>query len=99
MTKVCLTGIIETRVLYLTITQAVAILGIVILSSATPIVVHTQLSLAQEQLQLQPTSNQTTIDIKNPIQDLSFEIDNTTFIRHQLMGFNCTMLSVAKEIL
>jgi pimeloyl-ACP methyl ester carboxylesterase len=87
LTKICLTGIIGTKVLYLTMTQAVAVLGIMILSSATPIVVHTQLSLAQEQQQLQPTSNQTTFDIKNSIQDLSFEIDNMTF-SHQTVPVN-----------
>jgi pimeloyl-ACP methyl ester carboxylesterase len=69
-------------ILDLTMTQVVAVLGIIILSSATPIVVRQQISLAQEQLQLQLTSNQATFDIKNSIQDLSFEIDNMTFSHH-----------------
>jgi Epoxide hydrolase N terminus len=30
----------------------------------------------------QPVSNQTAFDVENPVEDLSFEIDNVTFSHH-----------------
>jgi pimeloyl-ACP methyl ester carboxylesterase len=47
--------------------------------AAVPLVFHQQ-SLAQQQQQ--STSNQTTLNIERPIEDLSFEIDNMTFSHH-----------------
>jgi hypothetical protein len=60
--------------------NVIAALTVMILAAA-PLLNLQQQIMAQEQQQ-QTQSNQTTFDIKNSIQDLSFEIDNMTFSHH-----------------
>jgi hypothetical protein len=43
---------------------------------------HQQQSLAQDQSQQQTLSNRTAINIQEPVEVLSFEIDNATFSHH-----------------
>ena len=47
--------------------------------AASPFVLHQQQGIAQDQ---QSLSNRTAFDIENPIEDLSFEIENATFSHH-----------------
>ena len=56
-----------------------SIVIVLVAISATPFVFNQQ-SLAQEQ-QLQSQSNRTAFDTRHLIEDLTFEIDNTTFSR------------------
>jgi pimeloyl-ACP methyl ester carboxylesterase len=58
----------------------VASLTIVFLASS-PFVLYQQQVIAQDQ-QHQSLSNRTAFDIENPIEDLSFEIENATFSHH-----------------
>ena len=53
---------------------------IVILLVTSSIAFHQQQITAQEQKQ--PVSNQTAFDVENPVKDLSFEMDNVTFLHH-----------------
>jgi pimeloyl-ACP methyl ester carboxylesterase len=53
---------------------------IVILLVTSSIALHQQQIIAQAQKQ--PISNQTAFDVENPVEDLSFEMDNVTFSHH-----------------
>jgi hypothetical protein len=53
---------------------------IVILFVTSSIALHQQQITAQEQKQ--PVSNQTVFDVENPVEDLSFEMENVTFSHH-----------------
>jgi cephalosporin-C deacetylase-like acetyl esterase len=53
---------------------------IVMLLVTSSIAFHQQQITAQEQKQ--PVSNQTAFDVENPVKDLSFEMDNVTFLHH-----------------
>src|SRR5918994_5558445 len=71
----------KTILLILTITQ-IAALPVIILT-ASLFVLDQQQGIAQGQEQeILSLSNQTAFGIQMPIQDLSFEIDNTTFSHH-----------------
>jgi pimeloyl-ACP methyl ester carboxylesterase len=80
----------EAKLSVLTITQIAALtLMIVTATTAFPFLLHQQQSIAQEQQQpkQQFRANQTTLDIERPSEDLSFEVDNTTF-SHQTASVN-----------
>jgi pimeloyl-ACP methyl ester carboxylesterase len=81
----------EAKLSVLTITQIAALtLMIVTATTAFPFLLHQQQSIAQEQQQQQQQqfrANQTTLDIERPIEELSFEVDNTTF-SHQRASVN-----------
>jgi hypothetical protein len=47
-----------------------------------PFALHQQQSLAQDQSQQQTLSNRIAINIQEPVEGLSFEIDNATFSHH-----------------
>jgi Epoxide hydrolase N terminus len=53
---------------------------IVILLVTSSIALHQQQITAQERNQ--SVSNQTVFDVENPVEDLSFEMDNMTFSHH-----------------
>ena len=72
----------EAMLSVLTITQIAALTLMIIIAEAPFILYQQQQSLAQEQQQQQSLSNQTTLDIERPVEDLSFEIDNMTFSHH-----------------
>ena len=72
------------RLLLFTDMQNAALTVIILFATTiitTPYVFHQQ-SLAQEQQQL-PLSNRTAFNIENPIEDLSFVIENTTFTHNR----------------
>jgi alpha/beta hydrolase fold len=83
----------ELKLSVLTITQIAALtLMIVTATAASAFVLYQQQqSIAQEQQQQQQQqqllANQTTLDIQRPIEELSFEVDNTTF-SHQRASVN-----------
>ena len=58
----------------------VAVATVTIILSSSPFILLPHQSIAQDQQQT--VSNQTTFDVKKPIKDLSFEIDNVTFSHH-----------------
>lgn len=62
---------------------AVTALTIMILTAA-PFILHQQQGVAQEEQEQQQRSisNQTPFDMVNPIEDLTFKIDNVTFSHH-----------------
>ena len=64
------------------ITKIAALTGLIVV--AAPYFLHQQPSMAQDgqQQQQQSLSNQTAFNVENPIEGLSFEIDNTTFSHH-----------------
>jgi hypothetical protein len=58
----------------------VAVATVTIILSSSPFILLQHQSIAQDQQQT--VFNQTTFDVKKPIKDLSFEIDNVTFSHH-----------------
>src|ERR687892_611586 len=71
------------RILLFGMVTVIATLAVMLLTAA-PYIVYQQQSVAQEQQQQLDRSiyNQTALDIKNSIEDLSFKIDNVTFSHH-----------------
>jgi hypothetical protein len=70
------------RLLVLAKTQLAEVLTIIIIISATPFMLPQEQSSVQGQQEEFPPSNRTAFNIENPIEDLSFEIDNSTFSHH-----------------
>ena len=70
----------KTRLLVLTITQITAI-TVLILTAALFVLYQQGIAHGQQQERLS-LSNQTAFGKQMPIQDLSFDIDNTTFSHH-----------------
>jgi hypothetical protein len=58
---------------------AAAILTVMLFASFA---LHQRQSLAQDQPQQQTLANRTAINIQEPVEGLSFEIDNATFSHH-----------------
>jgi pimeloyl-ACP methyl ester carboxylesterase len=58
----------------------VAVATVTIILGSSPFILLQHQSIAQDQQQT--VFNQTTFDVKKPIKDLSFEIDNVTFSHH-----------------
>jgi hypothetical protein len=73
----------QSKLLYGKVT-VVAALTVMLLAASPFVLPHQQQSIAQEQQQ-QSLSNQTTLDIERPIEDLSFEINNMTFSHHTVL--------------
>jgi hypothetical protein len=67
------------RLLVLAKTQIAEVLTIIIIISATPFMLPQEQSSVQGQQEEFAPSNRTAFNIENPFEDLSFEIDNTTF--------------------